>query len=149
MEKIMKTRFNRPLFLFLTFFTIFLYLPFLDTYMMGAEYTFNSNDGYFEGLVRGFRAGIITQEDYTNLTQCETLEGEKKKKKEVDFFQHHFINEGWGGGGGGLRLPSIPVGSVLVVCFACVATAHRASSRATASLACTCVRAFFFFFVLG
>lgn len=53
---------------------------------MGAEYTFNSNDGYFEGLVRGFRAGIITQEDYTNLTQCETLEGEKKKKKEVDFF---------------------------------------------------------------
>lgn len=45
--------------------------------MMGAEYTFNSDDGYFEGLVRGFRAGIITQEDYTNLTQCETLEGIK------------------------------------------------------------------------
>ena len=47
---------------------------------MGAEYTFNSNDGYFEGLVRGFRAGIITQEDYTNLTQCETLEGKVGRK---------------------------------------------------------------------
>ena len=54
--------------------------------MMGAEYTFNSNDGYFEGLVRGFRAGIITQEDYTNLTQCETLEG-KKKEREKKFFK--------------------------------------------------------------
>jgi hypothetical protein len=46
-----------------------------DVCMMGPEYTFNSNDGYFEGLARGFRAGILTREDYTNLCQCETLEG--------------------------------------------------------------------------
>jgi len=56
-----------------------------DTYMMGAEYTFNSNDGYFEGLVRGFRAGIITQEDYTNLTQCETLEDLKLHLQTTDY----------------------------------------------------------------
>ena len=26
-----------------------------DQYMWGAEYMFNVDDGYFEGLVRGFR----------------------------------------------------------------------------------------------
>lgn len=36
---------------------------------------FNINDGYVEALVRGYRSGILTVQDYTNLTQCETLEG--------------------------------------------------------------------------
>ena len=36
---------------------------------------FNMDDGYFEGLVRGFRAGILKQADYMNLCQCETLDG--------------------------------------------------------------------------
>lgn len=36
---------------------------------------FNVNDGYLEGLVRGFRNGILTQADYLNLVQCDTLEG--------------------------------------------------------------------------
>ena len=39
------------------------------------ELTFNVHSGYLEGLVRGFRAGILKQADYTNLVQCETLEG--------------------------------------------------------------------------
>ena len=36
---------------------------------------FNIDHGYLEGLVRGFRSGILTRTDYLNLIQCETLEG--------------------------------------------------------------------------
>ena len=39
------------------------------------ELTFNIDHGYLEGLVRGFKAGILTQTDYLNLVQCETLDG--------------------------------------------------------------------------
>lgn len=35
---------------------------------------FNWNNGYLEGLVRGFKDGILKKADYTNLVQCETLE---------------------------------------------------------------------------
>jgi V-type H+-transporting ATPase subunit d len=41
----------------------------------GSFMTFNINDGYLEALVRGFRSGILKMSDYTNLTQCENLEG--------------------------------------------------------------------------
>lgn len=37
---------------------------------------FNLDNGYLEGLVRGFKCGILKQSDYLNLVQCETLEGE-------------------------------------------------------------------------
>lgn len=40
------------------------------------EYIFNVNNGYLEGLVRGFRSGILSRPDYLNLVQCETVEGE-------------------------------------------------------------------------
>lgn len=40
-----------------------------------SEYMFNIDNGYLEGLVRGFKGGILTQGDYLNLVQCETLEG--------------------------------------------------------------------------
>jgi len=43
----------------------------------GSFLTFNVNDGYLEGLVRGFRSGILTTSDYTSLSQCETLEDMK------------------------------------------------------------------------
>lgn len=39
-----------------------------------SETTFNMDDGYFEGLVRGFKGGLLTRADYANLCQCETLE---------------------------------------------------------------------------
>ena len=39
------------------------------------EYTFNVDHGYLEGLVRGFRSGILDRTDYLNLVQCETIEG--------------------------------------------------------------------------
>lgn len=31
--------------------------------------------GFLEGIVRGYKAGLLTQTNYNNLTQCETLEG--------------------------------------------------------------------------
>lgn len=36
---------------------------------------YNIEDGFLEGMVRGFKAGILTASNYVNLTQCETLEG--------------------------------------------------------------------------
>ena len=43
---------------------------------MMAEYLFNVDHGYLEGLVRGFRSGILSRVDYLNLVQCETVDGE-------------------------------------------------------------------------
>lgn len=43
------------------------------------EYTFNVDHGYLEGLVRGFRSGILDRTDYLNLVQCETIEGKNLK----------------------------------------------------------------------
>lgn len=39
------------------------------------EFFFNIDHGYLEALIRGFKEGILTQTDYANLVQCETLEG--------------------------------------------------------------------------
>ncbi|KAK2545737.1 hypothetical protein Q9966_000828 [Columba livia] len=38
------------------------------------ELYFNVDNGYLEGLVRGFKAGVLRQGDYVNLVQCESLE---------------------------------------------------------------------------
>ena len=34
----------------------------------------NIDDGYLEGLLRGYRAGVLTSADYANLCQCETID---------------------------------------------------------------------------
>ena len=39
------------------------------------EFFFNIDHGYLEALIRGFKGGLLNQADYTNLVQCETLEG--------------------------------------------------------------------------
>ena len=39
------------------------------------DMVFNIDNGYLEGLVRGFCSGILNRTDYLNLIQCETLEG--------------------------------------------------------------------------
>ena len=44
--------------------------------MATSPYLFNVDSGYLEGLVRGFRRGILTRSDYLNLIQCETLDGQ-------------------------------------------------------------------------
>jgi hypothetical protein len=33
------------------------------------------DSGFLEGIIRGYKAGILTQNQYANLTQCESLEG--------------------------------------------------------------------------
>ncbi len=37
--------------------------------------SFNTDAGYLEAMVRGYKAGILTTSNYLNLAQCETLEG--------------------------------------------------------------------------
>ena len=44
---------------------------------MGDMATFNIDNGYFEGLVRGYRSGILRRNDYHNLVECETLDGKE------------------------------------------------------------------------
>ena len=35
---------------------------------------FNQNFGYLEGLVRGFKNGLLNHSEYQALTQCDSLE---------------------------------------------------------------------------
>lgn len=35
---------------------------------------FNSKDGFIEALVRGYRVDFLSSQDYSDLSQCETLE---------------------------------------------------------------------------
>ncbi|XP_070248313.1 V-type proton ATPase subunit d 2 [Myotis yumanensis] len=54
--------------------------------MLGsAELCFNVDHGYLEGLVRGCKAGLLTQQDYLNLVQCETLEDLKVHLQTTDY----------------------------------------------------------------
>uniref|UniRef100_A0A803J365 V-type proton ATPase subunit n=2 Tax=Xenopus tropicalis TaxID=8364 RepID=A0A803J365_XENTR len=50
-----------------------------------SELYFNVDSGYLEGLVRGFKAGILSQGDYLNLVQCETLEDLKLHLQSTDY----------------------------------------------------------------
>ncbi|XP_070575749.1 V-type proton ATPase subunit d 1 [Ptychodera flava] len=50
-----------------------------------SELYFNVDNGYLEGLVRGFKGGILTQTDYLNLIQCETLEDLKLHLASTDY----------------------------------------------------------------
>jgi len=46
---------------------------------------FNIDNGYLEGLCRGFKTGILTQNDYLNLVQCETLDDLKLHLAGTDY----------------------------------------------------------------
>ncbi|GAB1598130.1 V-type proton ATPase subunit d-like [Argonauta hians] len=52
---------------------------------MMSEISFNIDHGYLEGLVRGFKGGILKQSDYVNLVQCETLEDLKLHLQSTDY----------------------------------------------------------------
>jgi len=43
----------------------------------GSSLNFNINNGYLEGLLRGYRSGFLRREDYVHMGQCETLEDMK------------------------------------------------------------------------
>ncbi|XP_060094180.1 V-type proton ATPase subunit d 1-like [Heteronotia binoei] len=49
------------------------------------ELYFNVDSGYLEGLVRGFKAGVLSQSDYVNLVQCESLEDLKLHLQSTDY----------------------------------------------------------------
>lgn len=51
----------------------------------GGMASFNVNDGYLEGILRGYRSGILTQADYSNLVQCDSLEDMKLHLASTDY----------------------------------------------------------------
>lgn len=51
----------------------------------GSFFTFNINDGYLEGLLRGYRSGVLTTSEYNNLVQCETLEDVRLYLQQTDY----------------------------------------------------------------
>lgn len=44
---------------------------------MASALGFNENDGFIDGILRGYYSGILNSTQYLNFTQCETLEGNK------------------------------------------------------------------------
>lgn len=46
---------------------------------------FNIDSGYIEGVVRGYKNGLLTQSQYVNLTQCDTLEDLKLQLSATDY----------------------------------------------------------------
>lgn len=56
-----------------------MYVPttvvFLSKGLAYAEIFPQVDSGFLEAIVKGYKAGILTQNHYANLTQCETLEG--------------------------------------------------------------------------
>ncbi|KAJ3752671.1 V0 complex, c/d subunit of ATPase [Lentinula raphanica] len=46
---------------------------------------FNVDGGFLEGTVRGYKAGILTQSHYANLTQCESLEDFRTQLSATDY----------------------------------------------------------------
>ncbi|OWF48163.1 V-type proton ATPase subunit d-like [Mizuhopecten yessoensis] len=56
----------------------------MSAYMMPEMY-FNIDHGYLEGLVRGFKGGILKQADYLNLVQCESLDDLKLHLQSTDY----------------------------------------------------------------
>ncbi|KAH8925439.1 ATPase, V0 complex, subunit D [Atractiella rhizophila] len=46
---------------------------------------FNTSSGYLEAIVRGYKAGLLTQGQYSNLCQCETIEDFKMQLSATDY----------------------------------------------------------------
>ncbi|EDR13773.1 uncharacterized protein LACBIDRAFT_309140 [Laccaria bicolor S238N-H82] len=46
---------------------------------------FNVDSGFLEGVIRGYKAGILTQNQYANLTQCESLEDFRTQLSATDY----------------------------------------------------------------
>lgn len=47
--------------------------------------THNNNNGYLDGIVRGYRLGILKQSEYSNLSQCDSLEDLKIGFQNTDY----------------------------------------------------------------
>ncbi|CAL1713226.1 unnamed protein product [Somion occarium] len=46
---------------------------------------FNVDNGFLEGIIRGYKAGLLTQTHYSNLTQCETIEDFRTQLSATDY----------------------------------------------------------------
>lgn len=46
---------------------------------------FNIDNGFMEGIIRGYRNGLLTSNQYINLTQCNTLEDLKLQLSSTDY----------------------------------------------------------------
>lgn len=62
-------------------------MPYCKAKSAGDISTFSVHNGFPEGLVRGFRSGFLTDQDYNNLTQCESLDDVKLNLQESDYDQ--------------------------------------------------------------
>lgn len=45
--------------------------------------TFNENDGFIDGILRGYYSGILNSTQYLNFSQCETLEGKEHQGRAI------------------------------------------------------------------
>ncbi|CEP09109.1 hypothetical protein [Parasitella parasitica] len=54
---------------------------------MASALTFNENDGFIDGILRGYYSGILNSTQYLNFSQCETLE-EKLTQSLVEEFDY-------------------------------------------------------------
>jgi len=59
----------------------------------GSLLTFNINDGFLEGIVRGYHIGLLSRTDYGNLTQCDTLDDLKLHLQSTSYGAEFLVNE--------------------------------------------------------
>lgn len=50
---------------------------------------FNVTTGYIEGIVRGYRNTLLTGQQYNNLAQCETIDGQYSTCLKQSHLQAH------------------------------------------------------------
>ncbi|TIC27939.1 vacuolar ATP synthase subunit D [Wallemia mellicola] len=54
--------------------------------LLGSEMLFfNVHNGYLEGILRGYKAALLTHSNYTNLQQCDTLEDFRMQLSATDY----------------------------------------------------------------
>jgi len=61
--------------------------------MTGTLCTFNVNDGFLEGIVRGYRLGLLSRVEYANLTQCDVLEDLKLQLQGTSYGSEFLADE--------------------------------------------------------
>jgi len=59
----------------------------------GSIATFNINDGYLEGIVRGYHLNLLSRTDYGNLTQCDVLDDLKLQLQNTSYGPEFLSNE--------------------------------------------------------
>jgi V-type H+-transporting ATPase subunit d len=58
----------------------------------GGMASFNHNDGFLEALLRGYKSGFLTDDEYGHLSRCHTMEDVKMNLNETDYASY-FLDE--------------------------------------------------------